>query len=485
MADFGDWATHFEATYTNKSQTSRRKRAKAQRRPTKPGPDPAQIEAARNRLRARFDSLPDRKPEASFWQFVEIMCTGSHPDFAARADAKLIVRHEMGLCYRGERKVAAAERKAAITVRTRDGIVWQGRSTKGLVSDHHPILKLFAAKLPRGQDLTVGDDKAISGPAPHRSKLLGLDAAYVDCLKSMRGVIRIEIDANLTWQQIEAACISAQIPLPNIAVGFEDADGVVWHPHLLWLLTNSVAFTAAGHVKHKKLFDATLRGLTAALLPSGADPGGIFNSMRCKNPLSPSWSRRVLAEVPYSLADLRQPSVSKLPQSNVVLTAEHPDPEVAVGSNALFRTVAGWAREHVRAVRDDAAMSDDDWAAMVKEVAEDHATTMLHTRPGDEKHRGVQRRVHRLAALVARWTWANVRPKKARLTTDEVTARQAASGWQTAATRSERTKGAIEAAIQELTKTGQKVTQAAVLAIVQRGRICSLKTVKRHWSVAE
>jgi Replicase family len=266
---------------------------------------------AKARLQARFDANERRSPDASFWGYVQLMRRDD-------PDAALLYRTEMAAYGRENWRAAAAARAGAVSNRLRNGFVWQGGGIggnetypvapfryHGLASDAHPILQCFVTKLPRGRRLVCGDGKEDAGFAPHASKLLGCDAPYVEGAKTMRGFLRVEIDRRLSWAAIEAACRERAIPLPNIAVGWMDGEVVV-HPHLIWLLRDSVAFCGKGYRRFQILFHHVLRDLTAALQPIGADPGGSLNCMRVKNPLSPLWSRRILAEAPHSLAALRR-----------------------------------------------------------------------------------------------------------------------------------------------------------------------------------
>jgi ATP dependent DNA ligase C terminal region len=70
------------------------------------------------------------------------------------------------------------------------------------------------------------------------------------------------------------------VPQPNIAVGYVDARGRVHNPHLMWLVEHSVAFKPKGRQPPQRLFFDVLRRLTAALVPYGADPGGLVNALR-------------------------------------------------------------------------------------------------------------------------------------------------------------------------------------------------------------
>jgi hypothetical protein len=137
--------------------------------------------------------------------------------------------------------------------------------------DEAPILKLFVTKVPRASRLLTGHDKSFV--ARTDSKILALDCAYIDVNKSMRGVLRVELDWIFgSWRDVSAACQNAGIPQPSVAVGWVDAQRRAHHPHLLWILDRSVSFLGKKD-KAQRCFNMVLRGLTFALNAYGADPG--------------------------------------------------------------------------------------------------------------------------------------------------------------------------------------------------------------------
>jgi hypothetical protein len=282
------WDMHYEARYQQRSESARRRRNGRQKTPkTKPHLDTALRDAAYARLKARHAAeVLTRKPDAPWWPYVALM---RHDD----PDAAFLYRAECAPLWRQQRASQAAERAAATRARARDGFAWAGGAIggnpayqtppfhyKGLVSDTHPILKCFVTKLRRGRHLISGSAKDLVGPAPYGSKLLGCDDPYIEGSKQMRGFVRVEVDRILTWADIEQACQAANVPPPNIVVGWQDPEEAVRNPHLIWLLHDSVAFTKHGKASFKFLFQGVLRGLTAALQPYGADPGGTWNAMR-------------------------------------------------------------------------------------------------------------------------------------------------------------------------------------------------------------
>ena len=399
----------------------------------------------------------------------------------------------------------ARSRRAVIDLRWELGFRWHGglvggdprycrekMTYHGLVSDEHAVLKLFAAKVPRARNLMTGDAKDVVEGTD--SKLLALDCAYVECGKDLRGVLRVELDAVLeSWDAIAESCRAACIPLPNVAVGHQDAQGRILNPHLIWMLSASVAFTASGSRKARSLFSGVLRGLTAALLPHGADPGGILNAMRVKNPLSPLWSRRVFAEVPYAL-DWNVSTMGERPPGVLTLrehvditvrlatlleqpashpTADHPDPDVASQSNRLFRDLATWSRSAFQSVR-AAGGGQHEFSILVAE----EAYRLAGRTSGD--NRRSERAVRTLATNVSRWTWEHGvrrKPTTEPLSDDEIKERQAEGRRKGASSRKATTQAQLQEAALRVLDGGQKLTQAALTRESGRGE----GTVRRHW----
>lgn len=363
------------------------------------------------------------------------------------------------------RELAAERRRsrdAAVRMRREAGFVHRGGNVggnpdyrrapfvfRGLVSDEAAILKLFVTKTPRARHLLTGATKDIVEGTD--SKLLALDSAYVTSTHRMRGVLRVEIDACFaSWTAIPMICAEADVPLPNIAVGYVDASGQVRNPHLLWLLENSVSFTPRARPAPKYLFTAALRGLTAALIPHGADPGGLSNGRRMKNPLSPLWNRIVFAGTPYNLAGFPQyanaPTIAALQAvanpNRRRPAQDHVDAEIAIQSNQVFRMLATWARQEVTAFRDGGLRESFHTAV------EDEAYRVCRGLNGD--CRRAEHAIKRTAQSVARWTWEKyipAKPKPLALPKAEIQSRQAAAGKATAATRRSATETVILSAL--------------------------------------
>jgi hypothetical protein len=173
---------------------------------------------------------------------------------------------------------------------------------RGLKSDQHPILKFFVTKVHRVNSLDVGWDKGEIFTTP--KKLLSLDYPYVSFNSIMRGVIRIDLDSSFDDPCQLYYELAERGFRPNLIVYASDAKGRIIRPHLYWLLEHSVCFTAKGSAASKKLFQAIHRGLVAKLVDLGADPGGLSNTLKGKNPLSPHWTTEVLAEEPYDMSTI-------------------------------------------------------------------------------------------------------------------------------------------------------------------------------------
>jgi hypothetical protein len=348
---------------------------------------------------------------------------------------------------------------------------------RGLVSHEDPVLMLFAASCPATARLQTGNDKG--GVSTRGSKLLALDDAYAVANQTMRRVLRVDVDRTFPGGFAELAALLAAhgVPLPNIVVGHEDAGGCLHNPHLLWLIADAVNFGANGKRPHQALFLGVLEGLTAACLPLGADPGGTFNAMKVKNPLCPLWDRFILASVPYSLADLA-PALD-LPGARGRLRAaparqgfhdDHPDPGVAVQSNARFHHLATFARHH-------APLPDADDGAWAEFGVMVEVEAMRICPPS----RGAEDYAERMAERVIAWTRKRYRRPAPSITPEERKARLSAGGragqTKAAPSRKGENLAAFIAAAQRILAEGGKVTQPALVKATGKGE----RTVRRHW----
>jgi hypothetical protein len=493
------WADTFVATYEHAAEQLRTERATRRRLRGERFPEIAQhVAEAKERLNGRFDALKaanaaNPRFATTMWQLIEHLARSGDPD------AKLVSQNEWAAYWRAERKADADRVRAKIDARRETGFHWTGGAVGGnadyfkdsfsycgLVSDEDPILRLFVTKVRRAKHLRTGMTKAESNPT--RSKLLALDEAYSETNGVMRGVLRVEVDRIFPgWDAVASLIASLGVPAPNLAVGHADANGLVHRPHLLWIIEHSVPFTPKARPAHQRLFRGVLRSLTAALIPIGADPGGLHNPNRHKNPLSPLWDRRVLAPAPYSLERLRDGTFAACPLDEAAgrlkeatgvvtpvgpLEPDHPDPIVAMESNRVFAALSVAARARVTHHRDDGHGSIEQLRGELESIG----LQLVEQSEAGERH------VVRVAHAVAVWTWKHWKrrrrmPQK-RLTRKERHAARAAAGRATAAARGSATAECLTAAARQLLTAGQRITQAAVAAASGR----SLRTIERHWT---
>ena len=230
----------------------------------------------------------------------------------------------------------------------------------------------------------------------------------------MRGVRRVEVDAILaSWQEIPTARQAAGLHPPNMAVRYVDALGRVINPHLLWIIERSVAFIGSTRTPQQRLFNGVLRGLTAALIPLGADAGGLSNPLRMKNPVCPLWDRQIFADNPYTLTDLCAnldlSVISTKLQADFRVgrqsVPDHPDVGIAAQSNKLFRELAAWARQNVDRFRGAGIPLQT-----FQDAVEDEALRIY--RELDSTSHRIERRARYTAQSVARWTWQNYHCRK-------------------------------------------------------------------------
>lgn len=405
------------------------------------------------------------------------------------ADAKLVFAASAAPIFAESRMAADTERQSSIDERVRMGFVHDGGVVAGysfaamryhgLVSNEDPIYQLFVTKTHRVQKLRVGWDKAESWKPS--SKLIGLDAPYVEGNKAMRGFFRGDLDVVFaSWIDLSERLERAGIPQPNVGVGYEDASGRIHKPHLIWLLKDSVAFTEAGRRVFQNFWTAVLRALSACLLPVGGDPNAMLNPMRVKNPLCPLWGRQVFRHDPWSLSTLREALADTCPlhEADARLSAgiphrpvadDHPDPMVAGQSNRIFAALSVFARSHVGAMR-----NTGDYAAYEGSVLRE--ARELSGTPASARAMSV---VH-IATRIAAWTWENWVPRLVALPKSPLERMAACRAGQSkgASTKVLATRNALRVAWDRVVLTGLQPTQQAVMLASGRG----IATVKRHWA---
>jgi hypothetical protein len=342
---------------------------------------------------------------------------------------------------------------------------------------------LVVTKVPRASRLLTGHDKSFV--ARTDSKILALDCAYIDVNKSMRGVLRVELDWIFgSWRDVAAACQNAGIPQPSVAVGWVDAQRRVHHPHLLWILYRSVFFLGKKD-KALRCFNMVLRGLTFPLNAYGADPGGLMNPLRMKNPRCPWRNRQVLTELPYNLTDLFQHVQHRA--ANISQASHQPrgwpsvsdDPDERVASlgqsNYLFRQTAWWARQNVIAFRSSFQSFDAFYQAIANEAVQ--ISTRFSPRCNREMRDALS-----IARSVAQWTWKKYNPPQRAirlpLTPEERHMRQVLGGQKAAAGRRAATEAAIIKVVDGLTKQNVALPRQATVAAALK---ISVRLVERHW----
>lgn len=207
-------------------------------------------------------------------------------------------------------------------------------------------------------DMRVGLDKARTF-APEW-KIEGLDLPYVEGNKKYRSLLRVDVDES--FQSLDAlrdAIKAAGVPLPNIVswmlpTAGDDGDNAeaIRNPHLVWLLEKPVWWQTGN--PGRLLWRQTLGRLNDALLGLGADPNGMLNPMRIKNPLCPEAGFAVFDDIPWNLKEL----LHRLPSDGEALDGAEPRlldslEEEDGGSQKLFLIAANYANARARELKND------------------------------------------------------------------------------------------------------------------------------------
>ncbi len=493
-----EWAARHKATYQVAADQKKAAREEGRQRALRLAPCLARrVAEARARLQATHARLAAQNPRftISFANWLEFMTVSS-------PSARLVYAASCAPVYADMRRQKAVILKAEIDTRLKEGFRWRGGPVAendcyeraafayhGLVSSQHPILECFVSKLPRWKNLRVADNKAET--YSHRSKLVALDAPYVEANKLVCGVLRVEVDAAIPVWAIEDACAEAGVPPPNVVVGYDDEYGECQNPHLIWLLHNSIPLKGRKHAGNAALYKRVLRGLTRALLTIGADVGGLLNCHRHKNPVSPLWNRHILAQQPYHLSDLQAAVDTAVTQKDLealaaevrgpaptVLTSDHPDAVVASGSNRLFRELAGWARTEVVHFKTSGS-EESAFAALVA----DKACAIAGDITGDAA--ASEPSALRAAKAVSHWTWHVYRIPRLKagpLPTVEIAVRQSSGAKLAAERKTGRTRELVTVAAKTIAVDGKALTQADTLRMLKsNGHDITERTVRRHW----
>lgn len=223
------------------------------------------------------------------------------------------ISEHLALDYDEIRKNKAKTRREAEKARLTYGFRWNGAELlggkyritpfvyQGLRSKEHFWMAHFLSLTPslRSGNYRSGNSKDLVGGDECDSKLLGLDDGWIDINKELIGLLKQDIDATFSsWDHLRQEILDRNLPLPHIAVAHVDDAGRVHNPHLAWFLPKNqgIRTDVQAFLPPQKLYKAVQRGICNEMLSMGADPGGLINFGRMKNPLSPLWKVCVMSE---------------------------------------------------------------------------------------------------------------------------------------------------------------------------------------------
>ena len=198
----------------------------------------------------------------------------------------------------------------------------------------------------------AGWDKAMVVPQPF--KIEGLDMAYVEGNKIYRSMLRVDVDETFgSIEDLRERILSCGVPLPNIVswgLGQSgDSAEAIPRPHLIWLLDQPVWWQHGSAAT--SAWKSALNRLTSALAGIGADPGGMLNPMRVKNPLGIGNGWHVFDDVTWRLSELIAGLPGELLPSSTEPSTQELDETDDKGSQNLFRVVAAHANRRARELR--------------------------------------------------------------------------------------------------------------------------------------
>lgn len=151
-------------------------------------------------------------------------------------------------------------------------------------------LERWPAILPKRDRLMTGMTK---GPVyKSGSKIIGLTHRYVMLDRRRIGALIVDIDESFDCENSFRRKLLKILPasaMPNLVVGYLDSGGHLRRPHLIWILPPGSE--VRGAPKYFYYWQRVQMALTAKLLTLGADPGATANPYKCKNPVSPFWSK--------------------------------------------------------------------------------------------------------------------------------------------------------------------------------------------------
>lgn len=367
-------------------------------------------------------------------------------------------------------------------------------------SSHSHVLRRIVQLTPRASRMATGRSKDIMRSTD--SKLLALDDPYVTLNTKVRGVFRLDLDLTFrSWETLRWEITQLPLPcLPHAAVGFELPDGRVERPHLLYLLPygSEVWFDPDDERCRRDimgLWRGVHAGMVKTFLPLGADPGGLSNAMRIKNPLSPFWSVRLWNETTFpdlsewaGWVDTAATRDRMIRDSAAALSGVE-----RRASNVLFTTFQEWCYASLREMH---GAHDPAYVAAILRKDRDTLAELLFDRLVGNASRLADRPKQAQAILYRVVTYAADHWDPSRACRDgkrdrgacaadvegmrDVRSRQATGARYAAGLRSERNLERLVAAMREAMREGAELTKTGMAA---RARI-SRPTVHKHWDAA-
>ena len=374
---------------------------------------------------------------------------------------------------------------------------WPAFREEGLRSDSQHIFQRIVQLTRRKKHLLVGSDKGRVWKPD--SKLLGLDAPYVSLNDVMRGGFRIDLDKTFaSWGDLLAQLEQLALPcLPHAVVAYEcPRTGAIQNPHLWYLLPyGSAVWWAPDDPRCRKdimrFFEGVIAGLCKTLLPLGADPGGLCNPLKGKNPLSPFWTVKIWNDNVFPR--LSEWALHVDTRTNLSVMARESAAAVSglrkKQSNIVFATCQTWAFDELRRMH---RSEDPDYLAGLEDRAQ--LAVFLFDRLRPRTTASFERPRQALAVLdkvaeyaAAHWDPARLKAKDRDrgACADEVAGlslreRQKIGAQYAASKQAARSLEATINAVLALQAEGLPTTKVAVAKRASLSR----STVVRHWQSA-
>ncbi|GGE16684.1 hypothetical protein GCM10011390_39700 [Aureimonas endophytica] len=348
--------------------------------------------------------------------------------------------------------------------------------------------------------MQVGRDKGAVWSTD--SKLLGLDEPYVHVNGTVRAVLRIDLDRIFeSWGDLYLAVEELALPcLPSVVVGREDDKGRVRRPHVLFFLPYGAGVWFSDDPRCRRdimdLWRGVLAGITRAFLPLGADPGGLSNPTKIKNPLSPFWDIRVWNETVFpTLGEWAEwVDTSRRRRDLAKEAAAGLSGMTKKASNALFTDIQALAFEALRTWH---RAGDADYVRAILMKDRDAIAERLFREfvGGASASAGNPKQAQAILYRVTTYAADHWDPSKCSLRAardvgacaeavaqlNGTSARQAVGARHTHATRRSRSADAIREAIDAARAAGEPVTVSGIARCVGKDR----KTVRANWPSGE